>query len=94
MPTRAQAEATVEDIQECTKNIFGTKPTKERVWTATRHKDLTRKTRDFLWKSTQNAYKVGNYWTRIEGYQERGVCPLCLEVEDMAHVLTKCSAET
>ena len=28
-------------------------------WEATRHKDLTRKTSDFLWKSTQNAYKIG-----------------------------------
>ena len=42
----------------------------------------------------QNVYKVGNYWTRIEGYQERGVCPLCHEVEDMAHILMKCLART
>ena len=37
---------------------------------------------------------IGNYWTRIEGYQDRGVCPLCNEVEDMEHILIKCKAGT
>ena len=94
VPTRKHAGNNVANIQEGAKETFGVKPTRERVWLATKHKDLTRKTHDFLWKSTQNAYKVGNYWTRIEGYQERGVCPICNEVEDMAHILTTCSVGT
>ena len=63
------------------------------IWTATRHKDFTRKTRDFLWKSTQSAYKIGKYWFPIAGYQERGVCPLCNEQEDMEHILKTCRAK-
>ena len=58
----------------------------------TRHKDLTRKTRDFLWKSTQNAYKIGSHWNPIEGFKQGGICPLCKEQEDMSHILTECTA--
>ena len=94
MPTRMGSNKNVANIQECTKEIFGVRPTAVKVWTITKHKDLTRKTCDFLWKSTQSAYKIGNYWTRIEGYQDRGVCPLCNEVEDMEHILIKCTAGT
>ena len=93
-PTRRHTEENIASIQEGTMEAFGVKPTRERVWLATKHRDLTRKTRNFLWKSTQSAYKVGNYWTRIEGYQERGICPICDEVEDMEHILTQCSTGT
>ena len=93
-PTRAGSVRNLENIQECTRAIFKVRPTTESVWTATKHKDLTRKTQDFLWKSTQNTYKIGSYWTRIEGYQDRGVCLLCNKVEDMEHILTKCRAGT
>jgi hypothetical protein len=53
---------------------------------------FTKKTRDFLWKSTQNAYKIGEYWNPIEGYEDRGICLLCNEQEDMEHILTKCTS--
>ena len=59
MPTRTGSNRNVENIQECAKVIFGVRPTTEKVWTVTKHKDLMRKTQDFLWKSTQSAYKIG-----------------------------------
>ena len=51
--------------------------------------DLTRKGRDFLWKSIQGTYKIGLYWTNIDGYQDRAICPNCNEREDMDHILLK-----
>ena len=56
------------------------------------HRDLTRKTKDFLWRAVQGAYKIGAYWSHIEGYEDRAVCPLCHEAEDMEHILLKCRA--
>ena len=94
MPTRTGTDRNVKTIQESAKETFGVRPTQEKVWMSTKHRDLTRKTRDFLWKSTQNAYKIGYYWTKIDGYQERGICPICDKVEDMEHILTKCEAGT
>jgi len=65
IPLRSRAERIVGRIQACTKATFDSPPKAKAVWLATKHKDLTRKTRDFLWKSTQHAYKIGEYWTNI-----------------------------
>ena len=92
IPMRKRTERNIGIIQACTQETFEKSPTTEDVWIATKHKDLTRKTRDFLWKSTQNAYKIGEFWNQIEGYEQRGVCPICDEQEDMEHILTKCDA--
>ena len=93
IPTRKRAERNIGIVQACAQATFDTYPTTEQVWLATRHRDLTRKTRDFLWKSTQNAYKIGEYWLPIEGYEQRGTCPICNEQEDMEHILTTCKAK-
>jgi len=93
IPERSRTERAVGRIQACTESTFGQSPTAEAIWSATRHRDLTRKTRDFLWKSTQHAYKVGEYWTHIDGYEDRGICPLCNDQEDMEHILTKCRSK-
>jgi len=79
-------------VQAYAQATFGLSPTTEEVWAPTRHGDLTRKTRDFLWGSTWNTYKIGAYWNLIEGFEQRGVCPLCDEQEDMDHILTSCTA--
>jgi len=79
-------------VQACTQETFGHNPTATKVWEATRHKDFTRKTRDFLWKSTQGAYKIGSYWNPIEGFEQRRICPLCNEQEEMEHILTSCTS--
>jgi hypothetical protein len=58
----------------------------------TKHKDFTRKVRDFLWKSVQGTYKIGKYWAHIDGFQDRATCQHCHEREDMTHILLKCRA--
>ena len=92
IPTRSRAEKMIGRIQACAKATFDSPPRAKAVWTATRHKDFTRKMRDFLWKSTQHAYKIGEYWTNIPGYEGRGICPLCDKQEDMEHILSTCKS--
>ena len=93
IPTRSRADRIVGRIQACAEDTYGSPPKTRSVWLATKHKNLTRKTRDFLWKSTQHAYKIGEYWTNIPGYEDRGTCPLCNELEDMDHILTTCKSK-
>ena len=92
IPTRKTAERNVAMIQEQTNDSFGFTPTTNKVWQTTGHRDFTRKTRDFLWKATQSAFKIGEYWKNIQGYQDRGVCPICDATEDMDHTLSRCKA--
>ena len=55
IPLRQKAIRNVGIIQACAVESFNYHPMVENVWKVTRHKDFTRKTRDFTWKSTQNA---------------------------------------
>ena len=89
-PIRMKSNKIIDEIKTCTQESFEHRPTTGAIWQATRHKDLTKKTRDFLWKSTQNAHKIGDFWFPISGLQQRGVCPICDEQEDLDHILTKC----
>ena len=92
IPKRSRTDENLEDIKTRAEETFGYSPSQDAIWSATKHKDFTRKVRDFLWKATQNAYKIGRYWLPIAGFEERGTCPLCDEIEDMEHILTKCKA--
>ena len=62
IPARKKAIRNIGIIQAYAKESFDHSLTTENVWKVTRHKDFTRKTHDFLWKSTQNTYKIGEYW--------------------------------
>jgi ribonuclease HI len=92
IPRRTTADQTVENIQDALQETQNKRPTTERVWLATKHKDLTRKTRDFLWKGVQGTYKIGAYWSHIDGYQDRATCTVCNEREDLNHILLECRA--
>jgi len=89
---RRSSEVNVGRVQACATEAYGTAPTPESVWKSTRHRDLTKKTREFLWKCMYDAFKIGKFWSRIEGYEQRGICSSCGAEETMEHILTECSA--
>ena len=91
-PPRRSSDIIVGRIQACASGSYGSSPTPERVWLSTRHRDLSKKTREFIWKSIHDAFKIGKFWDRIEGYEHRGVCRICESEESMEHILTECTA--
>ncbi|KAJ4463450.1 hypothetical protein C8R41DRAFT_898810 [Lentinula lateritia] len=52
-------------------------PTDTNLWKSIRNKDFERKTRTFLWMVYHNAYKNGEYWDTIPGYEIRANCSEC-----------------
>ncbi|KAH9938235.1 uncharacterized protein B0H18DRAFT_1080996 [Fomitopsis serialis] len=38
------------------------------------------------------AFKIGSFWSKIPGYEARGSCPVCGEVESISHILLTCQA--
>jgi hypothetical protein len=60
------------------------------VWS----KDIAQKHQDFIFKILRGAYKIGEYWSRIKNYKERGVCKICDVVELMEHILFECKANS
>ena len=68
---RKATQRTLDKIKTATKEIFGETPTDEAIWKSLRHKDITKKIQDFLWKQIHGIYKLGNFWTHIPGLKDR-----------------------
>ncbi|KAJ7161386.1 hypothetical protein C8R43DRAFT_1063516 [Mycena crocata] len=81
----AQGAATGEDDEP---------PSKAKIWMSTRHKDISRSIRFFLWMLIHDGYKVGHHWTHIPGHEEKQECSHCGAgvIESMEHILTRCEA--
>ncbi|KAJ7023367.1 hypothetical protein C8F04DRAFT_970219, partial [Mycena alexandri] len=65
-------------------------PETSRVWKSTRHKDISRSGRFFLWMLLHDGYKVGKHWAKIDGHEFKATCVHCGVTETMEHILTKC----
>ncbi|KAJ7572775.1 hypothetical protein C8J56DRAFT_719621, partial [Mycena floridula] len=89
---RRETIRNMEITRYAAEELSGGLPTNRKIWKATRHQDLTRQTRYFHWMVMHNAYKVGEYWSRMKDpeIQERGTCQSCFVLEDMEHILTRC----
>ena len=91
-PPRRSSDLNLGRIQACAEEYYDNSPTFESIWKATKHKDLTKKTREFLWKATHNAFKIGKFWDNIPNHEQRGTCTHCDTTESMEHILTECTA--
>lgn len=66
--------------------------TDEAIWRGCRNKDISKKIQMFLYKSLNNAYRIGMFWETIPNNEHRAFCPYCPgEIESMEHILTLCS---
>ncbi|KAI0345425.1 hypothetical protein BDW22DRAFT_1325468, partial [Trametopsis cervina] len=67
-------------------------PTSARIWMTIRHKNNRRLIQTFLWRLLHNAFRCGEWWKNITGFEERKLCGICQEVESIDHILTKCKS--
>lgn len=74
------------------KEVCGVVLHPKEVWLSLRRDPVSRKIRDFMWKTLHGAHRIGGYWAHIPGYENRQTCAVCNEVDDMEHILTKCVA--
>ncbi|KAH9831279.1 uncharacterized protein C8Q71DRAFT_715833 [Rhodofomes roseus] len=62
------------------------------LWKSIRNQDFRLPISDFLWKCLHCAFRVGRFWAKIPGYEERSMCQYCGVVDSMTHILTECTA--
>ncbi|TFY54492.1 hypothetical protein EVJ58_g8829 [Rhodofomes roseus] len=62
------------------------------LWRSLRNPDFRRPVSDFLWKSLHSAFRVGRFWAKISGYEDRAMCQYCGVVDSMTHILLECTA--
>ena len=91
-PPRTSTEINLGRIQAYAAETYLTNPTPNTIWKTTKHKDLTKKTREFIWECMHDAFKIGKFWRNIPNYEQRGTCSKCNVEESMEHILTECCA--
>lgn len=71
-------------------HAYGTAKTETALWNGIRHKDVARSMRDFWWKATHDALRIGRFWENIPGYEERALCGACATEESLEHIILEC----
>lgn len=73
---------------------FGFTPTHDGIWSALRSQDISRKIRNFFWKTMHKSQKIGSWWDRIPDNEHKAYCQDCERgtIEDMTHILLECNA--
>ncbi|KAF5344335.1 hypothetical protein D9758_013247 [Tetrapyrgos nigripes] len=92
---RRRTVQNLEKVKAQVEEAFEFAPKDEGIWKAIRHKDLARKTRNFLWMATHDAYMTGSHWQRASFSSElkgRATCQHDDQLEDMEHILTSCES--
>ncbi|KAI0659856.1 hypothetical protein C8Q70DRAFT_981825 [Cubamyces menziesii] len=85
-------ERRVKQTLDAVRDWTGNESTAAALWKSLRRDPMQPKTRDFIWKSLHNAYKIGKFWSPIPGYEQRAKCARCGTDEDMNHILVECTA--
>ncbi|OSD02737.1 ribonuclease H-like protein [Trametes coccinea BRFM310] len=90
--TKANIERIVEDVQR----VCNYAPSDEAIWRALEGKHVTQECKQFLWKVTHQAFRIGDYWLRDgmpDELKTRAKCRICDKIEDMDHILLECESE-
>ncbi|EJD39982.1 hypothetical protein AURDEDRAFT_20866, partial [Auricularia subglabra TFB-10046 SS5] len=88
---RRETMANINQIKAELREHCGHAPTTVQIWRGLRNKDLSRQTRNFLWKAVHGAHKVGNYFRKMPPpWKEKADCPTCGTTETMEHILLDC----
>ncbi|KAJ7136376.1 ribonuclease H-like protein [Mycena crocata] len=91
-PDRVKTRVMLDITRHAARELSGETPTDERIWLSIRNQDITRTTREFMWKCLHQAYKIGTYWRNIPTYEHWAVCRHCDVDETMEHILLECNA--
>ncbi|KAJ7691524.1 ribonuclease H-like protein, partial [Mycena metata] len=91
-PQRLKTTVMLDITRHAAWGLSGSTPTDSQIWLSIRHQDITRTTRDFLWRCLHQAYKIGDHWRGIPNYDHYATCRHCQIDESMEHILLECDA--
>jgi len=84
-PTKSRIEKTKIELLQKT----GACITMDDIWTNNEKRIIPPKISDFLWKLNHNRHKVGTWFLKIKGWENRAYCK-CGKLETMDHIIMEC----
>ncbi|EPS94647.1 hypothetical protein FOMPIDRAFT_1079638, partial [Fomitopsis schrenkii] len=91
-PPRMATTIMIDTIQEHLRAIPDADWDESDIWRGIKNKDLRRPVTDFLWKGIHEAHRIGKFWMKIPGHEDRARCTHCHEQDSLGHILLECSA--
>ncbi|KAJ6571139.1 hypothetical protein B0H19DRAFT_1218947 [Mycena capillaripes] len=91
-PERIKTTIMLDRTRHAARDLSGNTPTDAEIWQSICNPDISRTTRDFLWRCMHQAYKVGDHWRNIPTYEHWAICQHCQVDETMEHILVECEA--
>ncbi|EPS93990.1 hypothetical protein FOMPIDRAFT_9544, partial [Fomitopsis schrenkii] len=90
-PPRNTTTTTIAAAKCHMKDARGTIVEEAEIWLGIKHRDIRRTVVDFLWKSLHGAHRIGKFWLKVPGHEDRARCRRCHEQDSLAHILLECS---
>ncbi|EPS94243.1 hypothetical protein FOMPIDRAFT_1134737 [Fomitopsis schrenkii] len=91
-PPRSTTTTAIAAIREHLRAIPNAEADEAGIWLGLRLRDIRKSITDFLWKGIHGAHRVGKFWTKVPGHEERAMCPTCDTLESLNHILLECHA--
>ncbi|KAJ7792967.1 hypothetical protein B0H14DRAFT_3094075 [Mycena olivaceomarginata] len=86
-PERLKTTMMLDQTRYAAARLSGRTPTDSEIWQAINHKDITRMTRAYLWRTIHQANKIGEYWRNKPTFEHFAECRHCNVDNSMEHSL-------
>ncbi|KAK6966786.1 hypothetical protein R3P38DRAFT_3337725 [Favolaschia claudopus] len=90
--TRKSTTSNLDRARYCVRDEFGFLPPDAAIWTSIRSTNITRLTRNFLWKCMHDTFHIGTFWDHVQNLEHFGLCTTCQVPETMEHITLDCNA--
>ncbi|EPS93460.1 hypothetical protein FOMPIDRAFT_8415, partial [Fomitopsis schrenkii] len=90
-PPRTSTTTTIAAIRGHLHNIPDAEDEEHDIWKGIRLQDIRWTVTDFLWKGIHEAHRIGKFWLKIPGHEDRALCTRCHKRDSLDHILLHCS---
>jgi len=91
-PPHTATNRTLETIRQAVMTYQGSLEMDSAIWESIRKCTIHTRVQQFLFKTIHNTLMVGDVWSHIPNFEQRGRCETCNTTESMEHILIGCTA--
>ncbi|KAK6984955.1 hypothetical protein R3P38DRAFT_2806009 [Favolaschia claudopus] len=91
-PIRKMTVSNLDRVRCSVSDEFNFCPSDKIIWNSLRSTDISRLTRNFLWRCMHESFRVGMFWDHIPNLEHFGRCVICGVPETLEHIALQCDA--
>jgi ribonuclease HI len=76
--------------REAVMDYTGNSETNKTIWRSLRKHTIRLRVQQFLFKAMHSTPMIGERWSNIQGFEQRGECNTCRTIENMSHIMITC----